>query len=78
MLDIDIVGIVIYLFSKHLRDFELFGIGPAVDDLFWDIDEPALLKLFLLLELDLGVDEVQEGFKFRQLVAWVVVVAVLD
>lgn len=78
MLDIDIVGIVICFFSKDLRDFELLSIGPTIDDLFWNVDEPALLKLFLLLELDLGVDEVQEGFELRQLVAWVVVVAVFD
>lgn len=78
MLDIDIVGIVIGLFGEDLRDFELLSIGPTVDDFFWDVDEPALLKLFLLLELDLGVDEVEEGFELGQLVAWVVVVAVLN
>lgn len=78
MLDIDIVGIVIGLFGEDLRDFKLLGIGPTVDDLFWDVDEPALLKLFLLLELYLGVDEVEEGFELGQLGAWVVVVAVLN
>lgn len=49
MLDIDVVGIVICLFGEDLRDFELLDVGPAIDDLLWDIDEPSLLKLLLLL-----------------------------
>lgn len=78
MLNVDIVGIVICLSAEDLCDFELLCIGPAVDDPFWDVDEPAFLKLFLLLELHLGVDEVEEGLEGRQLGRRVVVVAVLD
>lgn len=78
VLDVDVVGIVIRLLREELRDFKLLGVGPAVDDLFGDVYEPSLLELLLLLELDLGVDEVQEGLEPWQLVAWVVVVAGLD
>lgn len=48
MLDIDVVGASGAVFGVQLWDVEYFGVGPAVDELMCNIDEPALLKgLFL-------------------------------